>query len=134
MMKKTALGFALGMVAILVSACSGEAPQPTPSKNATSPAPSGSRAGGANDGDDDDDNAPAACVTKADKGNTLGVGAYCDKQTRCKTGHFCTADFGAPAGAHFCTVICATDADCGAGAVCFEETRGKGCIPNACVK
>lgn len=74
-----------------------------------------------------------ACVEKGAKANDKGVGAYCDAKTKCSDGAFCTADFGAPVGAQFCTVICSEDADCGAGAHCFQEARGKGCVPDACM-
>lgn len=93
----------------------------------------GSSSGGSSSGQDTDPTDPP-CVPKDAKANDKGVGAYCDAKVRCAKGAFCTADFGAPVGAQFCTLMCNTDADCGSGSICFEEARGKGCVPSACVK
>lgn len=73
------------------------------------------------------------CVPEGTKGNSIGVGAYCAAATDCKDGTFCPVGI-APKGAVFCTALCATDADCGEGATCYAEARGKGCVPNACLK
>ena len=75
----------------------------------------------------------AVCAVKGDKGNALGIGAFCQKGEKCDNGLFCSADFGAPEGAQFCTLACATDADCGADTTCFHEARGQGCVPTKCV-
>ena len=71
------------------------------------------------------------CVAEGEKGNNLGVGAFCSKTQACGKGFICTAPY-APVGAQFCTLLCDTDADCGEGANCFKEARGKGCVPNKC--
>lgn len=76
--------------------------------------------------------AAEVCVEKGAKGNDRGVGAYCDKQTSCPDERFCTGDFGAPEGASFCTRICQSDDECGAGAYCLHESRGSGCVLLAC--
>src|SRR5688572_13761838 len=117
-MNKTTLGFTFGVAALLITACSAPGPSGGSSGGSSSGGSSsgssgGSSSGGSSSGSsgvttDEDETAPA-CVTKTDKGNALGVGAYCDKATRCKTGQFCSGDFGAPEGASFCTIICATD-------------------------
>lgn len=96
---------------------------PTPSGTATSsdptaPAPDASAAG---------------CVFAGDKGNALGVGAYCQSASECSSGTFCTAGL-APKGAEFCTLLCTTDADCGEGATCYSDPRGKACLPLACIQ
>lgn len=93
------------------------------------------RAAGATPGAATKDTASSAveaCVAKGARGNDRGVGAYCDKQATCPDDRFCTGDFGAPEGASFCTRICQTDDDCGAGAYCLHESRGSGCVLVAC--
>lgn len=75
-----------------------------------------------------------ACVAPGAKANDKGIGAYCDSKTRCPSDSICTGDFGAPVGKQFCTKVCQTDADCGSGAVCFAEARGKGCVISACME
>ena len=75
-----------------------------------------------------------ACVPVGTKGNSIGVGAYCQKAADCtNAGAFCTAGQ-APKGAEFCTAFCAVDSDCGEGAKCYAgDPRGKGCVPIACI-
>ena len=128
------VSFTFGLAAMAM-ACGGAEPQ----DNRTPPKPTGTvpgpttpeEPGGGGQGGSDGE----ACVAEGAKGNALGIGAFCNKtSTRCKTGLICTADFDAPAGAHFCTIPCAGDKDCGDGAICYAEERGKGCVPNACVK
>ncbi|MBS2015071.1 MAG: hypothetical protein JST00_19425 [Deltaproteobacteria bacterium] len=114
-------------------ACSSEAPAPTKTGSSSSSGASGSAANPPTTTTDQSSTESEPCVPKGAKANDKGVGAYCDKATRCSQGAFCTADFGAPVGAQFCTLMCATDADCGSGAKCFEEARGKGCVPVACL-
>ncbi len=89
----------------------------TSEQNATSPGP---------------DSGAVDCVPPGTKGNSLGVGEYCQAASDCKTGTFCTAGL-APKGAEFCTAFCSTDADCGEGASCYTDPRGKGCAPTACL-
>jgi hypothetical protein len=74
----------------------------------------------------------APCAPPGSKANEKGVGAFCDAKTPCSGDTFCTGDFGAPEGARFCSKQCATDAECGAGATCYKETRGAGCVTIAC--
>jgi hypothetical protein len=78
------------------------------------------------------DSSAAECVSAGTKGNALGVGAYCQAATDCSSGTFCTAGI-APKGAEFCTLLCATDADCGEGSRCYSDPRGKACVPTACL-
>lgn len=73
------------------------------------------------------------CVPEGTKGNSIGVGAFCASASDCKEGTFCPVGQ-APEGSVFCTAFCATDADCGENATCFQEARGKGCVPNACLQ
>lgn len=140
---KTLNGFCLVAVASLLAACSGSDGGSTPSETKKSSAPTQpapSQGGGSQDEGANDDTSSSsstqsgntACVAKGATGNSAGVGAYCDANTKCGTDQFCTADFGAPVGAQFCTKICNTDGDCGEDAFCYAEARGKGCVPNAC--
>ena len=76
--------------------------------------------------------AATACVVKGDKGNELGVGAYCDKTVHCPDGQICGGDFGAPVGASFCTIPCGADSECGSSATCYHDARGNGCAPIKC--
>jgi hypothetical protein len=73
------------------------------------------------------------CVAAGAKGNEIGVGAFCASSKECAQGTFCTAG-SAPKGAEFCTAFCSSDADCGAGAVCYSEARGRACVPSTCLK
>ena len=80
------------------------------------------------------------CVAPGTPANENGIGAYCSpKGNQCdKVGpggapRLCTADLpDTPGNAWFCTFPCAEDKECGAGAVCFHEARGSGCIPIPC--
>jgi hypothetical protein len=78
------------------------------------------------------DSAAVECVAPGAKGNALGIGAYCQAATECKSGTFCTAGL-APKGAEFCTAFCTSDTDCGEGASCYSDPRGKACAPTACI-
>lgn len=137
---------------LLVSACSGSGSGGSDSKESSSDKTSGnsgnkessgtstsdSNAGsgsGAGTGSDSSKGGDTAkvCVKPGDKGNEKGIGAYCETTAQCKSGLLCTKDFGAgPTEPWFCTATCDDDASCGADAMCFAETRGKGCLPNAC--
>lgn len=131
MTKSNAVTAVVAVMAAALAACS-SAEAPAPAKNTKTATTSSS--GGTSGTTVEQDNTEAEPCVKADaKANDKGVGAYCDAKTRCSQGAFCTADFGAPVGAQFCTLMCETDSDCGSGAKCFEETRGKGCVPVACL-
>jgi hypothetical protein len=133
----------VGLAAVLAGCSSADPPAPTggstssPSKPAPStPAPAPSGGGTAtseqNDTSPGPDSAAVDCVPEGTKGNALGVGAYCQAAADCKTGTFCTAGL-APKGAEFCTAFCSTDADCGEGASCYTDPRGRACAPTACI-
>lgn len=132
----------VGLAAVLAGCSSADAPAPTggstssPSKSAPSKTPTSSSGGSAtseqNDTSPGPDSAAVDCVPADTKGNALGVGAYCQTASDCKTGTFCTAGL-APKGAEFCTAFCSTDADCGEGASCYTDPRGKACAPTACI-
>lgn len=131
----------VGLAVVLAGCSSADAPSTggstsSQSKTATPKAP-----GAASDGTaTSEQNATAPgpdsgavdCVPPGTKGNSLGVGEYCQAASDCKTGTFCTAGL-APKGAEFCTAFCSTDADCGEGASCYTDPRGKGCAPTACL-
>lgn len=89
----------------------------TSEQNATDPGP---------------DSGAVDCVPEGTKGNAIGVGAYCQASSECMSGTFCTAG-AAPKGAEFCTAFCSSDADCGEGATCYSDPRGKACVPAACI-
>ena len=91
------------------------APEPTQTMSPTEPPPG------------------SVCAAQGDKGNNLGIGAYCEKGGKCASGQVCSGDFGGPVGWQFCTVPCASDADCGEHASCFSDPRGKGCVPTKCL-
>jgi hypothetical protein len=105
----------------------GKQTSPVTSKEKTAPAPSATGAPSSSA-----PSASKACSLPGAKANDKEVGAYCDKSTKCSGTTFCTADFGAPAGATFCTHLCAADADCGASAFCYHHAAGSACITNAC--
>jgi hypothetical protein len=115
------LSFAAALLTASVIACGGgEDPAPPSSSKQESSATQSS-----ND---------KVCVEKDSKPNEKGVGRYCDKDenSACGYGLVCTALFGAPEGSWFCTTPCSDDSDCGSGAHCFSEERGKGCVLDRC--
>lgn len=140
-MKTTTISFvALVVAGSFVVACSGaedaKDSSTKPSSKGTSSSSSSSSGSTGDDktGTDTEKTEPQVCVKAGDKGNDKGVGAYCEKSTECKTGLLCTKDFGAgPDEPWFCTTPCDDDTACGAGAKCFAEARGKGCVPQACL-
>ncbi|MEK7571853.1 MAG: carbohydrate binding domain-containing protein [Patescibacteria group bacterium] len=72
------------------------------------------------------------CGAPGDAGNEKGVGKYCTKgggECAGKEAFICAAEF---TDATICSKPCSVDADCGSGAVCFQDTLGKGCKPIAC--
>src|SRR5258708_15863983 len=78
--------------------------------------------------------ATATCGAPGDQGNELGVGKYCTQgggQCQGLQASICSADIQLN-GSGLCSKSCSTDADCGTGAVCFQDTLGKGCEPVAC--
>ena len=79
------------------------------------------------------DSGPVDCVAEGAVGNEKGIGKYCQASEECPGTTFCTAGL-APKGAEYCTAFCSTDADCGSGAVCYTDPRGKGCAPAKCVE
>jgi hypothetical protein len=75
----------------------------------------------------------AGCGAPGSPGNEKGVGKYCTKgggQCLGTGAPFCSVDFSTGPG--ICSKPCSTDLDCGAGAVCFADSLGKGCKPVAC--
>ena len=79
------------------------------------------------------DSGAVDCVAEGAAGNEKGIGKYCQASAECPGTTFCTAGL-APKGAEYCTSFCSTDADCGSGAVCYTDPRGKGCAPAKCVE
>lgn len=74
------------------------------------------------------------CGDPGDPGNADGVGKYCTKgggQCIGTGSPICSADIesGSPG---LCSKPCLSDSDCGAGAVCYGSSLGKGCEPIAC--
>jgi hypothetical protein len=135
-MKSFILGGFAGLVVVLAGWLTGCSSPPdesgktggsaqTQTKSPTTPAPDKTAEDISTSGDTE-------CVAPGTKGNEKGVGAYCQAATECSQGTFCTAGV-APKGAEFCTAFCSTDADCGAGATCYTDPRGRACVPAACV-
>ena len=104
---------------VLLGACSSSAP---PSQTSTS-----------NESAETADSGAVDCVAEGAAGNEKGIGKYCQASEECPGTLFCTAGL-APKGAEYCTSFCNSDADCGSGAVCYTDPRGKGCAPAACVE
>ncbi|MEK7571341.1 MAG: dockerin type I domain-containing protein [Patescibacteria group bacterium] len=75
----------------------------------------------------------AGCGKPGDPGNEKGVGKYCNSSVDClgSGSPICSADI-RPDDPHICSKPCSTDADCGSGAVCYQDVLGKGCKPVAC--
>ena len=133
-------GFA-GLIVVLTGCSSADEGGTTGGSSSSSKTPAKKAAtSGTTDQDQTstDETTPApvteACVPVGTKGNSIGVGAYCQKAADCpNAGAFCTAGQ-APKGAEFCTAFCAVDSDCGEGAKCYAgDPRGKGCVPIACL-
>jgi hypothetical protein len=129
-------------LAVVLGGCSG-ADDPGPSggssssqsktaKGTTATPSGGTATSEQNDTSPGPDSGAVDCVPEGTKGNTIGVGAYCQASAECKSGTFCTAG-AAPKGAEFCTAFCSSDADCGEGASCYSDPRGKACVPAACI-
>jgi hypothetical protein len=77
--------------------------------------------------------AKSDCGHPGDKGNSLGVGKFCQKLLDCSDNvkAFLCTTIGDPNN-YFCTFRCKVDADCGEDANCQCAAGGCGCFPNAC--
>ncbi len=74
------------------------------------------------------------CGSPGDMGNEQGIGKYCTQgggQCQGLQASICSADIQLN-GSGICSKSCNTNADCGTGAVCYQDTLGKGCEPVAC--
>ena len=126
------LGFA--SLSMVLAACSGAEDGGSSSSNQKSAAKS-APAGSASSADQTapgPDSSAVDCVPAGTKGNSKGIGAYCQGASECSPDTFCTAGL-APKGAEYCTAFCSTDADCGEGATCYTDPRGKACAPTSCL-
>jgi hypothetical protein len=77
------------------------------------------------------------CVRPCNTGNEYGVGRYCTpgggECGRARSAPICSADFDPSRPAFgWCLRPCASDANCGAGAVCVGQPGSSGCVPVAC--
>jgi hypothetical protein len=76
------------------------------------------------------------CAAMTDPGNSLGVGKFCSPaggQCATNTGaSLCLGDFVQGEFANFCTMVCASDDECGAGAFCGHDST-RICIPSKCL-
>lgn len=134
-MRKSWIVTSIVVSAVAVVACSGGDGGGTGSEKTTTPVsktPSPKPSATTEPNQPSSSTSSEGCVAKGAKGNAAGIGAYCMKGAECGDGLFCTAEFGAPAGADFCTKPCTADAECGEGAVCYTDPRGRGCVPVAC--
>jgi hypothetical protein len=77
------------------------------------------------------------CAVPGAPGNDAGVGKYCTaKGGECagSGATICIADYSSSAFGDFCTKLCSSDTDCGAGALCLGTgSTPKVCMPAACV-
>jgi hypothetical protein len=76
------------------------------------------------------------CAPLDEPGNELGVGKACTADgTECQgngAAAMCLALF--DAASNFCSIVgCATDEECGEGAVCHKESLGSACVPDFCL-
>jgi hypothetical protein len=71
------------------------------------------------------------CVAPGTPNNELGIGGYCTTAADCP-GELCTAQFGAPPNAWFCSKICAQGQSCGSNEVCAVAAQGVACVPLIC--
>nr|HEX4315259.1 hypothetical protein [Kofleriaceae bacterium] len=82
----------------------------------------------------------SGCSEPCNAGNEAGVGKFCTKGGgECSNNPapflFCTIDYVADGSSTvgFCTGVCGSDADCGAGATCSGSGMGNtGCVPDVC--
>ena len=74
------------------------------------------------------------CASPGDPGNDQGVGRECTAGGGECTGGatICLADYVSGDFGNFCTKICSTDADCGAGAACRGSGSMAACFPEGC--
>ena len=82
-------------------------------------------------GSTSDGGGSANCVPPGTPNNEVGIGGYCTTATDCP-GALCTAQFGAPANAYFCSKICAQGQSCGSNEICAVDARGIACVPSVC--
>jgi hypothetical protein len=81
------------------------------------------------------------CVRPCNTGNELGVGRYCTRggdqclinQRNRLPAFLCSADFEMGQTTGWCIRPCSDDAACGSGARCVGDSRGRGCVPIACI-
>jgi len=81
------------------------------------------------------DGQPASgnCVKPGTPNNEQFVGGYCETNAECvKNESLCTALYGAPANAWFCSKPCYSDEECGTGMYCADDPRGVACVPLTC--
>jgi hypothetical protein len=92
--------------------------------------------GVAGDGDGGTPIRMAPCAAAGDPGNGTGVGKFCSPAGGQCLGNadatLCLGDFIQGEFANFCTMICADDSECGAGAFCGHDST-RICIPSKCV-
>ncbi|HEY6460687.1 MAG TPA: PHB depolymerase family esterase [Polyangiaceae bacterium] len=80
---------------------------------------------------------PENCVPPGTPNNEAGIGGYCSPGGgQCGADTLCTADFGAPAHAWFCTNLCNDGgvANCGSpGPACVTVEGESVCLPESCL-
>jgi hypothetical protein len=95
------------------------------------PASVGGDAGG---GGGEDALSAASCGQPDIPGNEVGVGTYCSPSdgTCPSSAPLCLAVLVPEEGHWYCTRTCSTDEQCGTGAVCLGDERGRACVPARC--
>ena len=94
----------------------------------------GGGTGGGGDGGTPISSGP--CAAAGDPGNGVGVGKFCSPAGGQCMGNsgasLCLGDFVQGEFANFCTMICTSDGECGAGAFCGHDST-RICIPSKCL-
>lgn len=77
----------------------------------------------------------SSCGQRGDTGNDQGVGRFCTPTgNECMVpSPFCLAALAPSEGQFFCTHLCTSDNQCGTGASCQGDSRGRVCFPNRCI-
>jgi hypothetical protein len=75
------------------------------------------------------------CAAEGAPGNDVGVGKECSGGGgQCGAGTLCLADYVSGDFGNFCTLLCAEDRECGAGARCSGSGSRAICVPDSCAE
>jgi hypothetical protein len=118
-------------------ACSDDSPASSPGSGRTDAGSAHDANGGdatsASDAAGDGQEPSANCVKPGTPNNEQFVGGYCETNAQCvKNESLCTALYGAPPNAWFCSKPCVDNEECGTGMYCADDPRGVACVPLVC--